>query len=225
MEYIGIIGTGARAATWYFQKYQELYQFKYGKNAVCPLKRMNIPFEPINRLLPSQMEKAGLLLIPYFLKMSNLKVSRFILANITLHEAIDLLKYNLIIPSNFISLKNVITKHWNPQIKKAMILGTYYTMQNYYLPSLFNNFVVTFITPNEEDFSAIDRLRTMYYTHSNPDTSEKVFDRLKKNYPEVDCFIIACTEHALALADYNGTLNVFNLPELQCADLIESEVH
>lgn len=222
MEYVGIIGTGVHAATWYFQKCQELYQLRYGKNAVCPVKLMNIPFEPINRILPDQMEEAGRLLVPHLHEMDDFNVSRFILANITLHEAIDLQKDNFELKTPFITVRTVITNHWNHRIKKAMILGTYYTMQNTYLPILFDDFDVEFIHPNDSDFKAIDRLRTTYYSTPNPVASKKVFDHLKNNYPEVDCFIIACTEHALALADYNDSLESFNLPELQCMDLIEN---
>jgi aspartate/glutamate racemase len=222
LKELGIIGTGKNAATWYFQKCQELYQHRYGKDAVCPVKLINIRFEPINRILPDQMEEAGRLLVPYLYEVDDSNVSRFILANITLHEAIDLQKNNLALKTPFVSLRTVIKNHWNQKIKKAMILGTYYTMQSEYIPSLFDDFDVAFIHPNDTDFRAIDQLRTEYYTAPNPDESKKVFDQLKNNYPKVDCFIIACTEHALALADYNDSLENFNLPKLQCVDLIKN---
>jgi len=93
-------------------------------------------------------------------------------------------------------------------------------MQSEYLPSLFEDFDLEFIKPSEKDFTSIDQLRTIYYKSPNPKASKKVFDQLKNNYPEVDCFIIACTEHALALEDYKDSLNSFNLPELQCRELI-----
>jgi aspartate/glutamate racemase len=183
---------------------------------------MNIPFEPINRILPDQMEEAGRLLVPHLLEMDDSNVSRFILANITLHEAIDLQKNNLKLKTPFVSLRTVIKNHWNPKIKKAMILGTYYTMQSSYLPSLFDDFDIEFVKPNKTDFNSIDQLRTTYFESPNPVAAKKLFDTLKNNYPEVDCFIIACTEHALALEDYNSSFKNFNLPELQCVDLIKS---
>lgn len=214
-----IIGTGKNAAHWYFQKCKELYQAQNRLIQEFPVKLVKIPFEPINAILPDQMKEAGRLLLPHIHKMDELDVSQFILANITLHEALDLQEeYKVKRP--FISLRTVIANHWNPENKKAMILGTFYTMQSSYLPCLFDDFNVEFITPDKTDFKKIDRLRTTYYNSPNPKAAQNLFDTLKVNYPEVDCFIIGCTEHALALSDYEGYLNCFNLPELQCVDLI-----
>lgn len=220
MKYIGIIGTGTNVATWYFKKCQEIHQRQHGDSAVCPVKLMNIPFEPINAILPDQMEAAGQLLLPHLHEMDDFGVARFILANITLHEAIDLQKQNIELKTPFISLTTVIANHWDSNTKKAMILGTSYTMQSDYIPNLFDEFDVDFIQPNKNDFTAIDHLRTTYYKAPNPESVNKVFDQLKNNYPEVDCFIIACTEHALALDDYQDYFNSFNLPELQCVELL-----
>lgn len=220
MEGLGIIGTGENAANWYLKKCQEMHRLKHGNSIEVPIKMMKIPFTPINEILPDQMDKAGRLLLPYLHKVDDLDVSRFILANITLHEAIDLQKRNSTVNTPFISLGTVIINHWDSKIKKAMILGTYYTMQSNYLRSLFDDYDVEFITPNKTDFNLIDQLRITYFESPNPVAANKMFDRLKSNYPEVDCFIIACTEHALALDDYTNSFESFNLPELQCLDLI-----
>lgn len=215
-----IIGTGKNAAFWYLQKCHELYQKQNGPIEEFPVHLINIPFEPINAILPDQMEEAGRLLLPHLNQVDDLDGSQFILANITLHEAIDLQEQHYRVKTPFISLRTVITNHWDPENKKAMILGTYYTMQSNYLSSLFDDFNVEFITPNKTDFKAIDQLRTAYFDSPNPEAAEKMFDTLKMNYLEVDCFIIGCTEHALALDDYTKPFSCFNLPELQCVDLI-----
>jgi aspartate racemase len=217
---LGIIGTGKNAATWYLKKCQELYQKEYGNVAKCPVKLMRIPFEPINAILPDQMEEAGRLMLPHLHKMDELDVSQFILANITLHEAIDLQRQNIKLNTPFISLRNVIANHWDSNIKKAMIVGSYYTMQSEYLPSLFDDFHIQFIKPNKTDSNAIDRLRTTYFESPEPKAAKILFETLKRNYPEVDCFIISCTEHALALDDYQSSFNSFNLSELQCKELL-----
>lgn len=101
-----------------------------------------------------------------------------------------------------------------------MILGTYFTMKSDYIPSLFNDFDVIFISPNKNDFEAIDQLRITYFNAPDSKKTSELFDQLKNNYPEVDCFVIACTEHALALDDYKDSLICFNLPELQCRELV-----
>lgn len=224
MKDIGIIGTGKNAATWYFKKCQQVYQRLNRSDAVCPVKLVNIPFEPINAILPDQMEEAGRLLLPHLREMDNFGVIRFILANITLHEAIDLQKENIKLKTPFVSLRTGIANHWDSKIKKAMIVGSYYTMQNEYLPSLFNGLNLEFIQPEKNDFKAIDQLRITYYKSKNHEAAKGLFDRLKNNYPEVESFIIACTEHALALDDYRVVFKSFNLPELQCLDLVEDNL-
>ena len=222
MENLGIIGTGKNAAKWYLEKCREIYQLQHGSNVEPPVKLKSVPFEPINAILPDQMKEAGRLLVPYLREMDDFDVSRFILANITLHEAVELQNVSLKTP--FISLRTVIANHWDSDIKKVMIVGSYYTMQGNYLPSLFVDFDLDFIAPSEKDFTAIDQLRKKYYKSSKPKDSRTVFDQLKMNYPEVDSFIIACTEHALALADYQKPIRSFNLPELQCLELITSKI-
>jgi aspartate racemase len=225
LENLGIIGTGKNAATWYFKKCQAIIQLKYGKNAAAAaVKLVIIPFEPINAILPDQMEEAGRLLLPYLQQMDDSGVARFILANITLHEAIDLQNQKVYFKNPFISLRMVVNKHWNTEIKKVMILGTYYTMQSEYIPSLFNNFEIEFVHPNKKDFIAIDELRKTYYKTASPKLANKVFEQLKINNPEIECYIIACTEHALALEDYVGSFVCFNLPELQCLELVQNSV-
>lgn len=105
MKELIIIGTGKNTAHWYLKKCQELYQEQHENLEDFPVNLIYIPFEPINAILPDQMEKAGQILLPHLKEMDERRAAQFILANITLHEAIDLHPQISTLNTLFISLR------------------------------------------------------------------------------------------------------------------------
>lgn len=215
--YAGIIGTGANAAMWYYHALQQMAQRAMGENAVFPIKLLGIPFEPINNLLPQNMMEAGNLMQPYLKEMEKMGAAQYILANITLHEALDKQKIK---PKKMIHIRDVFNQYWERSDKNVMIIGSGYTMSAGYIPSLLPK-VTRVIRASEEDEKSIDMLRRRFYHEQTATDPEDTLLQLPAKYPEVDTFIISCTEHALALKRYNIEDKFFNLPLLQCQSLFQ----
>lgn len=218
-DYIGILATGSASGIWYYSKLQELSRLQRGEDFVCPVKLLSIPFEEINMLLPHQMDKAAERMELHFREAEALGVRRYIMANMTLHEAFDK-KHGSLCTEHFLHIKEVFNRSLPSQTKKVMVLGTAYTTKN----PVWDNWLpegVRRIIPSEKLVKEADELRKVYYYGTDPGLAETCFDNLQNTHPEVDFFIIACTELALALDAYPGKERFFNLPLKQCALLFE----
>lgn len=204
----GILLTGKKAGDWYIQTLEgiktERPSFDY--------EALQVDFEPINALLPRNMEAAARRLEPYFAEMENRR-QPYILANITLHEAVQ---YFSLSPKYFISIEEILQKETKSIEGTVAILGTRYTMNHTYFSSLLPN--TTIITLAEHLQDAVDALRSSYYHVSNKVMAAAVFDSLKQL--KIDHYILACTELAVALEDSKLDLNAVHIPKMQCDYLI-----
>jgi len=171
-------------------------------------------FAPINDLLPNKMPQAAKLLEPYFVKQEA-EQTPYILANITLHEAVS---YFTIKPKYFVSIESIIQAEIDNRSLRVGLLGTNYTMTNDYWEKTFP--YLQFESLPDELRLAVDDLRKCYFDGANKALALCIFKQLQ--CIEVDCWILACTELALAYDDAGIELSIIHLPKLQCEYLIRS---
>lgn len=229
MDFPGIIGTGTRALNWYLSTIQRLGAVKFGKEYVVPTKIIGVPFTPINQLLPLEMEKASQLILPYFKEMESMTKGDYLLANITLHEAVQFFNSRDFPSSRFINLHKVIQHCAFDKNENVMIIGSAFTMQHDYLPKVihFEFPGINIIHPDKNTIQALDNLRKTYYSRADASLARETFEDLVKRYNKVSTFIIACTEHAIALEEFTRTNDLakgkfINLPAEQCKLLLAS---
>lgn len=205
----GVLLTGKKAGNWYIQTLDALKKYK----PHFEFNILQVDFDPINALLPYKMEEAAKLLEPYFAVLESHQ-QPYILANITLHEAVQYFSFT---PKYFISIETIL-KHESPKsFLKAAIIGTKFTMNHSYIPSLLPD---TKPVPLSEDIQeGIETLRKAYYHSTNKKLAKQIFGNL--NDLDIDCFIIACTELTVALEDSEMNLTTINLPALQCQLLVQ----
>lgn len=224
MNFPGVIGTGSNALNWYLSRLNELGTEKYGYDYVLPLKVLKTEFRPINNELPYNIKKASSLLEPYFREMEEMTDAPYILANITLHEAVN--RFSSAPSSQFINLEKICSNTSLAGNQTVMILGSSFTMQHEYLPNLLRgcNQNIKVVKPSKEWIENFDQLRKVYYLGGNPTHSREVFTSLFRLNPHIDTFIIACTELSIALEDSSikqvFDQRIFNLPVEQCKLLL-----
>lgn len=194
-----ILLTGKNAGLWYRETINHLH-------IDCDF--IQIDFEPINALLPYQIKEASVLLEPYFLELEKRK-QPYVLANMTLHEAIQHFNFA---PRYFKSIGEILNAELGDNSQKGVILGTAFTMQHTFFPSLLSG--IDLVQLPGGLFDAVEQLRKDYNTGINQRLSKRVFEKLKE--VKADKFIIACTELAMAADDVETTLDLIHLPELQC---------
>ena len=105
-----------------------------------------------------------------------------------------------------------------------MIVGSMYTMRGSYLASLFDHDHIEIVDASGVMQIRLDELRRKFYNGNNRQLANQVFDDLLQQYPEVDAFVIACTEHALALEEYPDKDRFISLPHLQVEYLLNSQL-
>lgn len=213
---VGIVTTGKLAGEWYVKQAQiEAKRL----NHPVRIEQLQVDFDRINAILPNEIAQASIYLADDLKRLGVEDLNQFILANITLHEAMDLIGDR---PSNFIHIKDIL-KNEIPAGSKVMVLGTLYTMQSGYVSSLLKN-EVTCVRPVATDEIAVDDLRKLYYKETDKALAHFIWEKLLSSYPEVDYFIIACTELALALDGFKHKERFLNLPQLQCAYLLKAMI-
>ncbi len=218
-SYAGILVTGINAGIWYFGQLNAQAREKWGADYVLPVKTLTIPFEPINALLPDRLEEAAEKMLPYFHEMEKLGIKKYILANITLHEAFDKVK-GRIHNHRLLHLREIIAQEFADYRQKIMLIGSRYTMNHNYLPSLFNAGNQEFVKASDAMQIQLDNLRKVFYHRRDDEMAAMVFDRLLREHPEVDTFVIGCTEHALAIDKLADKSRFISLPHLQIEYLL-----
>ncbi|NJN27648.1 MAG: hypothetical protein HC819_17605 [Cyclobacteriaceae bacterium] len=158
---VGILMTGAQAGVWYLETLQQKARLSRGRSTyVLPVKTLTVPFEDINLFLPDNMHMAASRILPYFREMNVMGVSRYILANITLHEAFDLVS-DQIHGNGLLHLREIIREVFDHKIN-IMLVGSMYTMKGTYLSGLFTRSPVTIVEADEATQRELDHLRKLF---------------------------------------------------------------
>lgn len=219
-KYPGIIATGSSSAMWYYNTILNTARQTTSDDYVFPLKILQTPFHELNAILPHQMDKAAKMLQHYLNEMKLMHTGSFILANITLHEAYDKLPANATSDLSFIHIRDILQKQLQKNIQVA-VLGSAHTMQHHYIKNIITDGDSKVISLSKTHIKNIDELRKSYYLNK-PDVtlSKEIFNQLLHAYPNVDVFLLACTELAIALEHFENKNKFLNLPELQCTYLV-----
>lgn len=202
---------GEQSAKWYFETINKLMdtQQNFAEHINC----LKIDFETINALLPYRLEEAAHFLEPYFKVMEQDKLP-YIMANITLHETVEYFKIK---PKYALTIRQILQDATVTLNGSFAILGTKFTMNHQYIQSMFRENQIINLPENLQN--EIDVLRQIYYSESNPKLAKRVFKKLQQL--DINYFIIACTELAIAYSDTQQNLSLINLPHLQCEYLID----
>lgn len=218
-KFPGILLTGVQSGLWYLKTIQSIAQELKGIGYVFPLKIIQLPFQEINAILPHKMEEAAQQLLPYFEEMKKINAQPFILANSTLHETFNHYPPGFSKETQLLSIEEIVVKKLPVAPQKLAILGTAYTMNSGYIKSLIpKNHEIISLNKNHQ--KKVDDLRITFNHHLDADQAKNVFQELTDQYPEVDYFIISCTELAVALDFFENKTKFFNLSYLQCEGLV-----
>ena len=217
---VGIVGCGWRSAMWYYGTLQTLNDRLPSAQHVA-VSIHGTAFPAIDDLLPDDLESAGRLLKPYIERTERSASRKYLLANITLHEAVDRLSDDIGTTEKFVHLREVIAARWKAGGTSSMVVGSAHTMRSGYLRSLFQGTDVRrWVEADSADLERIDHIRKQVYSGelAPADASEEIASVFAR-YPAVDRFVIACTEHSLALG-HSSDQRVFDLGFEQCRHLL-----
>ena len=214
-KYIGVLGgLGYKATLLAYQKLNQLYHAKKGKAHTCPIRMLSIDFNEIDSLLPNRQEEAAQLLQSHIEEVDSYNTGCTLIFNNTLHQAFDILAPKLDLQKPFGHIGKLLNKELSKkQIKKAILVGTKYTMNAGYIAS-FIPINTQLVLPCESLQNKLEQLRKIYYHDKDETLALTCFNELKSI--GADTIILACTEHSIAFAHFPKAYFTDTM-ELQCA--------
>lgn len=197
---IGLLGLGSYSTLYYLEQLNTLYNQRKGGFSTCPLVMFNVDFELINPYLPDQFDKLEQPLQIHLDALQHMGVSRIVVPNITLHEAIEQLPAHQTSPYPLVHPIDVaLEKLQADQQTEAYIFGSRYSMQADYLRDRFQVGGISLLQPEEEDKIFLDELRQKVYQGKQTDHELHVYQKMLNHYTQERPVVIACTELSVAL--------------------------
>lgn len=203
---------GQQTAHWYYDQVMQTTN-------IHRLILYQINFPPINATLPNRLDEAANYLEKELNFLKGNQVSKWMIANVTLHEVLQHSQHPIL--SKFDS----IYSHIPATVKDSqiMLIGSKYSMNSGFVMQQFNHCNVNIIQAKLTDQELIDSLRRQFYEMHDENLAQHVFDHLLKTYPNVDYFVILCTEHAMAARFIKDANCIINLPRIQCQTFLNED--
>ncbi|QDP85326.1 aspartate/glutamate racemase family protein [Chryseobacterium sp. SNU WT5] len=187
----GILGLGQQSNAYYLDQIQKRYEERNEMFATCPLLMYQIDFQEINLFLPNQFS----ILIPrikhYLDQVSKLGITKLLVPNITLHETLDQITFELEICHPVLLTIQYLKEN---NIKKVFLFGTNYTMNSDYIKQRFSEKEILVESPTEADQEWIDRFRKSVYAREVTLIQVYFYQEMLKKYGGTLPVVIACTE-------------------------------
>ena len=206
---VGVLGLGSNTTLHFIKRLNEVYQEKHGGYSTCPFVLLNSNFDTINPFLPNNFT----ILLPVIQmnlnKLREMGCREIVVPNMTIHEAIDKLdvEWQSSIIHPFKLLHSAMQKSTK---KKALILGTRYTMQHEYLRSFLQG--LEFIELSDLKLSKIDAIRKSVYEFgpSNQLRTE-LMECIQSELDSTTALIVACTELSLLVKHSDDCIDILEL--------------
>ncbi|MDR0193857.1 MAG: amino acid racemase [Myroides sp.] len=220
MKRIGILGGTAYPSTaLYYTLLNKMANEKWGGYHSCPIILYSIDYHHIKSRYANQWDEIPNILKDEVENLLMLQPDCFLIANNTLHKAYDQIKHEFLtnIPiSHSIELtKSHILKN---NMKKVLLLGTPFTMEDNYFKSPLQQVGIEVIIPNQEEIAKIGAFQSTLATGSVTDEMKTFFIQLMEDYSDVDGVILGCTELPLVFNELDITTPIIDTMVLQCED-------
>lgn len=211
----GILGLGKESTQYYLSQVHEKYNNENLDFSTCPMLIYQIDFQEINPFLPDQFAILKERLENYLKEIKNLGITKLLIPNITLHETLDQLKFDIEIshPVN-LTIDHLIEQ----KIDRITIFGTSYTMNSSYLKNKFLDKNISVSVVDFEDQNRIDRFRKDVYRNEQTEEDTRHLHQLIKKYSVKSCVLLACTE--LSVVANKEDLNFIDMADLQINDFL-----
>ncbi len=212
----GILGLGNETTTFYKAELNTAYTKQTDCKNMLPIQLLRTNFDEINNLLPKPSKQLEEILQTYLDELIKLGVAQIIIPNITLHETIDDLKFNIPIVHPVHLTASEIKKN---KYKKVVLFGSKYTMESNYIKNIFKEYDIITSLPTKDDMLFIDNVRKQVYQKTSGKELIDNFNLMVKKYAQNNAMVIACTELSVASTNRNG--KVFDMVHIQVMEVLK----
>lgn len=211
----GILGLGKESTLYYLNEIHAKYQREHDLYATCPFILYQVDFQEINPFLPNDFHVLIPKLENYFQQLIELGISKLLVPNITLHETIDQLSFQLDICHPVLLTLRYLE---NNNISEVFLFGTKYTMNSKYLHQKFSEKYIKVNLATNEDQDWLDNFRKSVYFQKSSSEEILKFQQLIRKYSSKSPVIIACTE--LSLFSLKNDSSCIDMADLQIEEFL-----
>jgi aspartate racemase len=223
MKTIGILGGTSWPSTFdYYSLLNTMTAELLGGFHSAKIVVYSLDYHPIKSLYndPEGWDAIPLLFKEELEKVASLPIDCLIIANNTLHKALDYLKERDIIPFHkpiFHGLQLTADKALSQKAKSVLLLGTRYTMQDNFFKKYFIEREIEVLTPSPEDQDHIQTMQTHIASGGNAHIHTNALESIVASYShQTDCIILGCTELPAILKHTTLDIPLLNPIYLQC---------
>lgn len=220
MKKIGILGGTAYPSTaLYYTLLNKMANEKWGGHHSCPIILYSIDYHNIKSKYANQWDE-----IPHLLKLEienllKLQPDCYLIANNTLHKAYDEIKHELLTNIPLSHSIELTKKHiLDNEMKKVLLLGTPFTMEDDYFKSPLQKVGIEVIIPNKDQINKIGDFQAVLAKGNITDEMKIFFAKLVQDYAHVDGIILGCTELPIVFNSLDVNTPIIDTMVLQCED-------
>lgn len=216
MKTIGLIGGMSWESTLsYYKLLNEGVKSELGGLHSAKIILYSVDFAPIARFQSEgKWEEAALILQEAALSLERAGVDFILLCTNTMHKILPLITPHIQTP--FLHIAEATANALNAQgARKAILLGTKFTMQESFYKEVLNAHQIDVITPNLKDIETINQIIFQELCIGKIETTSRdqflnIIHELQRNDPSIDAVILGCTEIGLLLDQKSSHLPLFN---------------
>lgn len=223
MKTIGIIGGMSFESTLsYYQGINELVRKKLGGLNSAKIALLSLNFEEIAKLQrENKWQESAEILSKAALSLEKIGVDFILIATNTMHKVFPIITQQVETP--FIHIAESLGEELkNNNIKKALLLGTKFTMSESFYKDILQNFKIETIIPNNEEMEIINSIIFDELCQGKVlEDSKKKYLQIIESYKEAEAVILGCTEIGMLIQEQDCKIKLFDTTKIHIKKAVE----
>ncbi|DAB31630.1 MAG TPA: aspartate racemase [Sulfurospirillum sp. UBA11407] len=216
MKTIGLLGGMSWESTLTYYKLLNLgVKQKLGGLHSAKIVLYSVNFEEIELLQrEGRWDEAGEILAKNVKSLELAGVDFILICTNTMHKVIDIIQKNIKTP--IIHIAEATAFYMQKEgYKKAILLGTRFSMQENFIKGVLEKNNIQVVTPNSEEIFEIDRIifSELVLGKISPQSKQiylSIIDKIYQREKQIDSVILGCTEIGLLLQKEDTFLKIFD---------------
>lgn len=223
MKTIGIIGGMSFESTLsYYQGINELVRKNLGGLNSAKIVLLSLNFEEIAKLQrENKWQESAEILSKAALSLEKIGVDFILIATNTMHKVLPIITQQVKTP--FIHIAESLGEELkNNNIKKALLLGTKFTMSESFYKDILQNFKIETIIPNNEEMEIVNSIIFDELCQGKVlEDSKKKYLQIIESYKEAEAVILGCTEIGMLIQEQDCKIKLFDTTKIHIKKAVE----
>ncbi|CAM2941817.1 aspartate/glutamate racemase family protein [Helicobacter burdigaliensis] len=223
MKTIGIIGGMSFESTLsYYQGINELARERLGGLNSAKIALISLNFEEIATLQrENKWEESAKILTQSALKLEKIGVDFILIATNTMHKVLPLITKQVKTP--FVHIAESLGEELiNNNIKKILLLGTKFTLNESFYKDILQKFNIETIIPNKDEIETINSIIFDELCKGKIlKSSKEKYLKIIENHKDAEGVVLGCTEIGLLLKQEDCKTKLFDTTKIHIKKAVE----